>query len=99
MFVESVAADKFWPMPKVNSAIVSINVKKWPDPEISKQMWRLARAGFATRRKQLHNSLAAVLRIDSMAVKKKLAGLGLSENARPQELSVENWLNLASIIS
>lgn len=82
----------FTPAPKVDSAIVSL----WPKPvsEIGVRDWstlaRLVTAAFATRRKMIRNNLAAELdRLD-------LAAAGVSETARAEEISVDQYVALAN---
>ena len=98
MFVESVGAENYWPKPKVKSSIIRIEVKDWPDLAISQRLWKVARAGFSTRRKQLHNSLVPILHLEAAEVVNTLAEIGVKKTARPQELTLENWLKLATNI-
>lgn len=93
-----VSSGCFWPEPEVVSAVVKLELKeKLPTIEV-KPLFRLARIGFAAKRKQLHNNLAVGLKIKSKQVKEALIELGLREDARAQDLSVENWINLAEKI-
>lgn len=90
-----VAPTCFWPEPEVVSAVIRLKLKKkLPDADI-KLLFRLARFGFASKRKQLHNNLANGLKKTSEEIKGALKQLGLSENIRAQDLSLENWIALA----
>ena len=87
----------FRPVPKIHSAVVRMDVglgarglKMEYDPEL---VIGLAKLGFRSRRKQLHGNLSA--RFDGTLVKQCLREMGLSEKARAQELSVEEWVGLA----
>ena len=57
-------------------------------------VFRLARAGFAQRRKKLKNSLGPVL---GMEAGEKLEMGGIDPSARAQELSVGQWEALARV--
>jgi 16S rRNA A1518/A1519 N6-dimethyltransferase RsmA/KsgA/DIM1 with predicted DNA glycosylase/AP lyase activity len=54
--------------------------------------------GFASRRKQLKNTLAAGLRLDPSDVVPVLVEIGVAPEARPQELGVRDWVSLARVV-
>ena len=94
--VANVPAGAFRPVPKVDSAVVRLDLVdsavRWGiHPE---EVIALAKLGFSSRRKQLHGNLKP--RVDSQCIKHALESLGLPPSARAQELSVENWIQLAS---
>lgn len=95
--VARVPAGAFYPPPKVDSAVVRIDVYEEPvapEETIARLFW-VARAGFAQKRKQLANSLSANLRLPRDVVVEALASAGLDPSARPQTLAVADWLRLA----
>ena len=55
---------------------------------------RLARAGFAQRRKQAHNSVRSLLRVDDEHMRWLLSEAGIAPQCRPQELSLAAWFAL-----
>jgi 16S rRNA (adenine1518-N6/adenine1519-N6)-dimethyltransferase len=67
------------------------------DDKGEKEFFRLVKIGFSARRKMLKNNLAAGLRLDQKIIAEKIKMAGISENCRPQELSVENWINLSGL--
>ena len=82
----------FTPAPKVDSALVKLvphNKYKFSDFEGFKKFVHLA---FSMRRKTLINNLKNVYEKDALI--EKLNKLGLSENVRPEEISVENFIKL-----
>lgn len=87
----------FDPVPKVDSAVIRIIPRRAYDPEEDRKVFRLARAGFAARRKTLVNNLSSSLSIAKAAVEEKLQQLGLRPDIRAQALSVEDWERLAKI--
>lgn len=84
----------FWPAPAVDSAVIKIKLKQ-PAPTEGKNVFRLARIGFAARRKQLKNNLAGGLHLPEEQVRQALVDLGLDEKVRAQDLRVEDWVKLA----
>ncbi len=94
--VAKVPATAFWPAPDVDSAVLHIDTYNKPlfSAEICKQIFTLAKAGFANRRKTLVNSLSGSLRISREIVEKALQMLKIDPRARAQELSVQQWASL-----
>ena len=81
------------PPPKVDSIVLTlIPNQKSENPEAVIALVKLA---FAHKRKQMHRTLADTGLGSSDAIKKKLVALGLSEHARPEELSVAQWIELS----
>ncbi|MCR4312377.1 MAG: 16S rRNA (adenine(1518)-N(6)/adenine(1519)-N(6))-dimethyltransferase RsmA [Candidatus Uhrbacteria bacterium] len=84
----------FVPPPKVDSMVVQLTPKAYADAPNREDIIGLAKIGFANRRKQLHRNLADAGYAASDKVKQHLRDLGLSEQARAQELSLEHWMTL-----
>ncbi|MGM0401043.1 MAG: 16S rRNA (adenine(1518)-N(6)/adenine(1519)-N(6))-dimethyltransferase RsmA [Chloroflexota bacterium] len=88
-----VPASAFYPSPEVNSAILNIHV--YEDKKRSKEQreafFRTVRAGFAHRRKQIHNSLTHNLHIPHERVIQALKEAGIDPKRRPQSLDIEEW--------
>lgn len=80
----------FRPMPKVESSVVRLDIK--PRTEAKEPIIALAKLGFSSRRKQLKGNLAK--KYGAHAVKGALLQLGISEKARAQELSTQQWIAL-----
>ncbi len=98
--IATVPRASFYPAPEVDSAILKITVNhRIPDDSgFQKDFFRTVRIGFSARRKQLHNNLSAGLRITSTVAKELLVGLGLREDVRAQNLSVDDWKRLTTAI-
>jgi len=94
--VSYVPAGAFHPPPKVASAILRIEVlpqRRLPlDDE--KAFFKLARAGFGTRRKQLANALSGGLDIDKAAAIGLLQRAGIDPARRAETLTIDEWLTL-----
>ncbi len=77
----------FWPRPRVESAIVLMTPRSLPRP---RSLRALLRAAFSARRKTLWNALAGI-----PGGRDALGASGLDVKARPETLSVEEWMGLA----
>jgi 16S rRNA (adenine1518-N6/adenine1519-N6)-dimethyltransferase len=88
-----IPAKAFRPPPKVQSAVVRLDVRDSPDVEVDSQdaFLELARAGFAAPRKRLRNSLAVGLRIEPPEAGGLLADAKVDPEQRPAMLSLEQW--------
>lgn len=95
-----VPAAAFDPPPKVDSRIVVIDrlaeplVKTRPD-----DLMALVRHGFANRRKTLINSLAGGLKADKAQMLAALRRAEIADNARAQDLGLEQWEKLYNQVS
>lgn len=93
----AVPAGAFRPVPKVDSAVVSLRLRQHPalgtqDPE---EVIKIAKAGFSSPRKQLHGNLASAGFGTKENIKAILEAIGLNPRVRAEELSVEQWVALA----
>ncbi|MDZ4385385.1 MAG: 16S rRNA (adenine(1518)-N(6)/adenine(1519)-N(6))-dimethyltransferase RsmA [Candidatus Moranbacteria bacterium] len=91
-----VSKQAFFPIPKVDSAVIKIIPTKKFDKEADKVFFRIVKAGFAAKRKTLLNNLSNSLQLDKNIVEEKLQTLGIAPTARAQELSLEKWKEVAS---
>jgi len=98
--VQTVPAKSFFPAPKVDSAIVHIDLSKGPRYTISdeKKLFRVLRACFSGKRKQIHNTLVNNLRLEKSTVTALLQKVNIDPQARPQQLAIEQWLELTRVI-
>jgi 16S rRNA (adenine1518-N6/adenine1519-N6)-dimethyltransferase len=90
-----VAPSAFVPPPKVTSSVVRLTPRPIGDRLADLTMLeRVTAAAFGQRRKMLRRSLAAAF-ADPAAV---LTGLGLSPTARAEELTVADFVGLATVL-
>jgi len=98
--VARIPARAFYPKPKVDSAVLRVDVH--PEPKVSRvlipQLFRLARAGFGQKRKQLHNALAGRLNVAPAQIEVWLEEAAIRPQSRAQELSLEEWACLAQVV-
>ncbi|MBT9149023.1 MAG: Ribosomal RNA small subunit methyltransferase A [Dehalococcoidia bacterium] len=92
--VDYVPAQSFYPVPKVDSAIVRIDVYCRPVVEIE-GFFQVVRAGFSAPRKQLRNALAQGFSIPPIAAAVLLNRSGISPRRRAETLSLEEWAVLS----
>ena len=95
-FVRKVGARSFFPAPKVDSAIVKLTVKKEPLLKLTNYDFfkKVVKGCFATRRKNIKNSLVNV-GFAKNAVEKTLKCLNIDENLRGETLSIEKMGELS----
>lgn len=85
----------FHPAPKVDSAIIKIVPHEPPVPEERRNtFFRLARAGFGTRRKTLENALSIGLDLPREEVRSMLVSASIDGSRRAETLSVDDWARL-----
>lgn len=93
-----VKAGSFSPAPKVDSAILVIgDISKNRLARIDeKRFFEIVRAGFAHKRKKLASNLKPLF-VPPQRDEKRLASCGIPQNTRAENLTLENWLCLASL--
>lgn len=98
----TVPAHDFLPAPKVDSAVIHLKahdryVQILAKKNISnKDFFKVVRIGFSSKRKQLHNNISAGFSCGSDDIKAVLQDVGLKETVRAQELTIEQWIDLAA---
>ena len=89
----TIPASAFTPQPKVDSALVSLDVR--PEPAINvpdlPNFFRFVESVFQFRRKQLGGTVARVAGITSAEAATRLAGIGVQAESRPQTLTLSQW--------
>jgi 16S rRNA (adenine1518-N6/adenine1519-N6)-dimethyltransferase len=94
--VMKVAPGAFSPPPKVESAVVRIDVAAQPKVDVPLDaLFRIARAGFGNPRKQLRNSLSFGLHVKQEVIDQVMARAGIDATLRPQVLSLDDWAAIA----
>ena len=85
------------PSPNVDSTVIRLDIKRGGglSADTEKRLFRLIRAGFSQRRKQLVNPLSAELRIAKSEVSALLEGAGIKPAARAEELTLDDYIKLA----
>jgi len=99
--VARIPAGAFIPPPKVDSAVIRIDAHAAPPVEVpgASLFFRVVRAGFSQKRKQLRNSLSAGLGMSSQQVLDLMARAGIQPQRRAQTLSLAEWAALANAVA
>jgi len=94
--VAHVPAGAFYPAPKVDSAILRIDVHDQVPLSIEERnrVFRVVQAGFSARRKQLHNALTSGLHQKNEDVRAWLAAAHIDPSRRAETLSIGEWIQL-----
>lgn len=93
--VMQVPPGAFSPPPKVQSAVLRIDVAPQPRVDVPLDaFFRIVRAGFGNPRKQLRNSLSFGLHVKQDVVDAALAVAGIDVTLRPQVLSLDDWASI-----
>lgn len=89
----------FYPAPKVNSALVKLNVREKPLLELSdySHFRKVIKAGFSQRRKNIKNCLLSG-GFTKEKITSALNSLGLDENIRGEKLSIEMFGKLSEAL-
>lgn len=97
--VGNIKKTKFWPIPKVDSAILKISdIGRNKFNVDEKRFFQIVRAGFHFKRKTLANNLAKGLEKSKEEVVKILWEIGIDPKRRAETLSIEEWIVLAKMV-
>lgn len=92
-----VSRGSFMPAPKVDSAVIKLNIRKKPPVELKDEaaFFRVVRAAFCQRRKTLSNSLSSGLSMPKAEVSDILSRAGIGATARAEEMTMEDFARIA----
>lgn len=96
--IEYVPPRSFWPAPKVDSALVHIDLTQpafGMTDEEHKQFFKVVAAGFSQKRKQLANSLAGGLGMEASEARVLLEMAKIDPQRRAESLTIEEWKTLS----
>ncbi|MDD6251512.1 MAG: 16S rRNA (adenine(1518)-N(6)/adenine(1519)-N(6))-dimethyltransferase RsmA [Oscillospiraceae bacterium] len=95
-----VSAGSFMPAPKVDSAVIRMDVYKKPKLDVNdeKLYFRVVRGAFSQRRKTVLNSVSSALGIDKATLTQAFSEAGVNPALRPEAMSLENFAALSNAI-
>lgn len=95
--VATIPAGSFYPTPKVDSAVVRIDLdtKERVPINYRDDFFKLAKAGFGQKRKTLRNALASGLPLPLREVDLLLDSAEIEAMRRAETLNIDEWLRLA----
>jgi len=94
----------FHPEPKIDSAVIKITplpakiLKQNLGVQIPQSFFKVVKAGFKQPRKLLINNLSKNLKIGREYLQKIFLQLNMPLNTRAQNLSIEEWISLSSLL-
>lgn len=96
-----VSRGSFMPAPNVDSAVIRLDIPDAPKYAVKdeKLFFKIVRASFAQRRKQLINPLASALGMSKQELSEMLTKCGIKQTARPEELKMEDFVALCDMLS
>jgi len=99
--VDYVAAQSFYPPPKVDSAILQIRLYRQPLVHVpdTDKFFEVVRAGFSAPRKQLRNSLAQGLSISPKEAADLIGRLEIDPQRRAETLNLEEWARVCGVVT
>lgn len=91
----------FWPRPEVDSAVVRIDTYDKPLVDVPdvRTFFRVVRAGFGQKRKQLKNSISSGLNLDAESSNILFESAGVDQRRRAETLTLEEWAALTRAFS
>lgn len=91
----------FWPRPEVDSAVVRIDVYDQPPVDVpdAAAFFRVVRAGFSQKRKQLKNALGGGLNLPHQQAAELLEQAGIDPRRRAETLSLAEWAALTRVVA
>lgn len=99
--VQRVPAGAFYPTPKVDSAVLRLDVR--PEAAVTsvsaEEFFKVVRAGFGQKRKQLANSLSAGLELPKDITQSALERAGIDPRRRAETLTLDEWGTLCQSLS
>lgn len=96
----SVNKECFTPMPKVDSCVIKINLKKSNSKIVKNKakFFRVVKLAFLQRRKNILNSLSSGIGKNKDEVKNILNSAGINPNFRAEQLRFEDFLKISDLL-
>lgn len=93
-FLTKVPKSVFMPQPKIDSAVLRLDLRVYDEKVNKEKLFALVKAGFLKRRKTIMNSMSAVAEKDDL--RKVFEKLNLKENLRAENLSLDDFINITN---
>ena len=100
-FIKIVPSDSFLPSPKVDSAVVKLNILEKPIVQVKNEdmFFKIIKIAFSQRRKTFLNSIVNNQLMSRQDALEMLKYLGVSENRRGETFSLEEFANIENYIT
>lgn len=95
-----VPKEAFMPMPRVESAVLRLDVRKEPPVQVPdrKFLFEVIKAGFTLRRKTLRNSLMTLGGFSKDQIEQALGSAGIDPARRGETLSLQEYADLSNAL-
>ncbi len=93
--ISYVSKKNFRPVPKVDSAIIKLTPREKLQTDDVEKFFKIAKAGFAQKRKFLISNLSKIIK-DKAKLLEAFETLKINPKTRAENLSLEDWINLAN---
>lgn len=95
-----VSAGSFMPAPKVDSAVIRLNIRKKPPVSVEDEglFFKTVQAAFGQRRKTLSNSLSSGLKIEKQQIIDILNKADVPANSRAEQLTLEQFAAVSNAL-
>jgi len=97
--IEYLPAKLFSPPPEVDSALIRLQVVGGRFKVDAEKYYRMVRILFQQPRKTILNNLASGLDLNRLEITKMLNKIGVSPSSRPQDMTIENIIELANSLA
>lgn len=99
-YLFKVPKEDFYPMPKIDSAVISIQAFDKPlvEKEKLETFFKTVKIGFSQKRKKLMNSFLASGRFSKEKLEDLFQQAQIDPDRRPQTLSIEEWKMLSDLL-
>lgn len=96
-----VSRGSFMPAPDVDSAVIRLDVLENPEVKVNDEtvLFKVIRGAFSQRRKTLLNSLSASYPLEKPQLSALLEQLDIPLNSRPEQLSLQQFADIANGLS
>lgn len=95
-YIKTVKRGSFNPPPKVDSAVIKIEVRDTRHETQEKDFFRLVKMGFKSKRKKLISNLSALYEKEKLT--SAFTKLSLNENTRAEDVQLSKWLELLEML-
>lgn len=97
----NVSAGSFMPAPKVDSAVIRLDILKNPRVELKneKLFFRIIKSAFGQRRKTLSNSLSSGISLPKGDIINALETAGVPANYRAEQLTMQQLADIANAVA
>ncbi len=95
----TVSKSSFWPVPDVEGAIIKLTPhQKYPDEKnFNENFFNVVETGFRHPRKQIKNNLSTFESFSKKDIEDFLTRAEVNPKDRPEDLTVEQWIKIASL--